>query len=123
MVIRIGSVVLSVAGVFALILGLLLWSHRASHLVALHMLLGFLVVSALWVVGIAQAFANSGSWLMAACAIIVGALVLVLGMNQSSLMVGEFHWIIQVMHLLLGLTAIGIGHMVAARYRRGQPRQ
>jgi hypothetical protein len=34
-------------------------------------------------------------------------------------MVGEFHWIIQVIHLLLGLAAIGIGHMAAARYRKG----
>ena len=121
MVIRIGSVILSLAGVFALILGLLLWSHRAPQMVSLHMLLGLLVVCALWVIGIAQAFAPNGSWLMAACAIIVGALVLVLGMIQASLMVGEFHWVIQVIHLLLGLTAIGIGHVVAARYRRGQP--
>lgn len=119
MVIRIGSVVLSLSGVFALILGLLLWSQRAPNLMPLHMLLGLLVVATLWVIGIGQAFAKSGSWLIAACAIIVGALVLFLGMNQSSLMVGEFHWIIQVIHLLLGLAAIGIGHMAAARYQKG----
>jgi hypothetical protein len=119
MVIRIGSVVLSLSGVLALILGLLLWSHRAPNLMPLHMLLGLLVVGTLWVLAIGQAFANGGSWLIAACAIIIGALVLVLGMNQSSLMVGEFHWIIQVIHLLLGLAAIGIGHMAAARYRKG----
>jgi hypothetical protein len=121
MVIRIASFVLSLSGVLALILGLLLWSHIASQLAPLHMLLGFLVVGALWVVGIGQAFAKSGSWLMAACAVIIGALVLVLGMTQSSLMAGELHWIIRVTHLLLGLATIGIGHMAAARYRRGQP--
>ena len=121
MVIRIGSVVLSLAGVFALILGLLLWGHWAPDLAPLHMLLGFLVVGALWVVGIGQAFAPSGSWSMAACALLVGALVLILGLQQSSLMVGTSHWIIRVIHLLLGLTAIGIGHMAAARARRGQP--
>ena len=102
-----------------MILGLLLWSHRAANMVSLHMLLGLLVVATLWVIGIGQAFANSGSWLMAACALIVGALVLVLGMIQSSLMVGELHWIIQVTHLVLGLAAIGIGHMAAARCRKG----
>lgn len=119
MVIRIGSVVLSLAGVFALILGLLFWSGRASNLIQLHMLLGFLVVGALCVVGTAQTFSHAGSWLIAACTVFIGALLLVLGMTQSSLMVGEFHWIIRVIHLLLGLTAIGIGHMAAARYRKG----
>jgi hypothetical protein len=118
MVIRIGSVVLSLSGVFALSLGLLFWSGRASNLIQLHMLFGFLVVGALCVVGIAQAFSHAGSWLIAACAVFIGALLLVLGMTQSSLMVGEFHWIIRVIHLLLGLTAIGIGHMAAARYRK-----
>lgn len=121
MVIRISSVVLSLSGLFALILGLLVWSHSTSHLGPLHMLLGLLVVVTLWVIGIGQVFASSGSWLMAACAVIIGALVLILGMIQTSLMVGELHWIIQVIHLLLGLSAIGIGHMAAARDRRAQP--
>lgn len=121
MVIRISSVVLSLSGLFALILGLLSWTHRASNLGPLHMLLGLLVVVTLCVIGIGQVFASSGSWLMAACAVIIGALVLILGMIQTSLMVGELHWIIQVIHLLLGLSAIGIGHMAAARDRRAQP--
>jgi hypothetical protein len=42
----------------------------------------------------------------------------VIGMVQASLMVGEFHWVIQVVHLLLGLLTIGMGHMGAARYRK-----
>ena len=118
MVIRIGSAVLSLSGVLALILGLLLWTQAAPRAVQLHMLLGLLAVAALWVIGIGQAFANSGSWLIAACAVIIGALLLVLGMTQSSLMVGDFHWIIRIIHVLLGLSAIGIGHMAAARYRK-----
>lgn len=118
MVIRIGSVVLSLSGALALILGLLLWTEVAPHVVQLHMLLGFLVVAALWVIGIGQALAHNGSWLIAAGALIIGALVLVLGMTQSSLMVGDFHWIMRVIHVVLGLTAIGIGHMAAARYRK-----
>ena len=76
-------------------------------------------VVTLWIIGIGQVFASSRSWIMAASAVIIGALVLVLGMIQSSLMVGELHWIIQVIHLLLGITAIGVGHMAAARARKG----
>ncbi len=92
MVIRIASVVLSFAGLLALILGLLFWINSALNLIQMHMLLGLLAVGALWVIGI--------------------------GRTQSSLMVGAFHWVIQVIHLVLGLLVIGMGHMGAARYRK-----
>ena len=118
MVIRIASAVLTLAGLLALISGLLFWTGTALNLLALHMLLGFLAVGALWVIGFAQAFARRGSWIIAASALIVGAAMIVIGMTQSSLLVGEFHWVIQVIHLVLGLLTIGIGHMAAARYRK-----
>jgi len=118
MVIRIASMVLSLAGLLALILGLLFWIGSALNLLSLHMLLGLLAVGALWVVGIAQAVADSGSWMIAALAIVIGALMIVLGLTQSSLVVGEFHWVVRVAHLLLGLLTIGIGHMAAARAKK-----
>jgi uncharacterized membrane protein len=118
MVIRIASAVLTLAGMLALISGVLFWTGTALNLMALHMLLGFLAVGALWLIGVAQAFAPRGSWVIAAGALIVGAVLIVIGMMQSSLLAGEFHWIIQVIHLTLGLLTIGIGHMAAARYRK-----
>jgi hypothetical protein len=39
-------------------------------------------------------------------------------MTQATLMVGAFHWVIQVIHLALGLLVIGIGHIGAGRYRK-----
>jgi len=118
MVIRIASVVLSFAGLLALILGLLFWTNSALSLIQMHMLLGLLAVGALWVIGIGQAFSQGGSRLIAGCALVVGAAMIVLGWTQSSLMVGAFHWVIQVIHLVLGLLVIGMGHMGAARYRK-----
>lgn len=122
MVIRITSIVLSAAGLIALILGLLFWAGAAVNLISMHMLVGLLAVAALWVIGIAQAFVKGGNWLIAACAVIVGALTVVFGLYQSSMMVGPFHWIIQVVHLILGVLTIGLGHMAAARYRKGSTR-
>jgi len=121
MAIRIASMVLSLAGLLALILGLLFWTGSALNLVSLHMLLGFLAVGALWIVGVAQALTRSGSWIIAIVAIVVGALMVVLGLIQSSLMMGEFHWVIRIVHLLLGLLTIGMGHMAAARSRKHSP--
>jgi hypothetical protein len=119
MVIRIASVVLSFAGLLALILGLLFWTNNALNLIQMHMLLGLLAVGALWVIGIGQAFSKGGSWLLGACALVVGAAMIFIGLNQSALMLGAFHWAIQVLHLVLGLLVIGIGHICAARYRKG----
>ena len=119
MVIRIASAVLSLAGLLALVLGLLFWTGAALNLISMHMLLGLLSVGALLVIGIGQAFAKGGSWTLSVCALVVGALMIVIGMNQASLMVGDLHWVIRVIHLLLGLLTIGLGHMGAARYRRG----
>jgi hypothetical protein len=118
MVIRIASAVLTLAGLLALISGLLFWTGTALNLMSLHMLLGFLAVGALWAIGFAQVFAPRGSWIIAACALIVGAVMIGVGMMQSSLLIGRFHWVIQVFHLVLGILTIGIGHMAAARYRK-----
>ena len=121
MVIRIASMVLSLAGLLALILGLLFWTGSAVNLLSLHMLLGLLAVGALWIIGVAQALLPSGSWMIAVLAIIVGGLMLVLGLTQTSLMVGDVHWVVRIIHLLLGLLTIGMGHMAAARARKHPP--
>jgi len=118
MVPRIASVVLTLAGVLALISGLFFWTGAALNLVSMHMLLGFLAVAALWVVGIGQAFSKIGSWIVAACSLVLGALTIVIGLYQISLMVGPWHWIIEVIHLALGILTIGLGHMAASRYRK-----
>src|SRR5437773_9432527 len=115
MVIRIASAVLSLDGLLALILGLLYWTGTALYLLQMHMLLGFLAVGALWVIGIGQAFSKAGNWVIAACALVVGAVTIAIGVIQSSLMVGEFHWVIQIIHLVLGLLAIGMGDRKSTR--------
>jgi hypothetical protein len=118
MVIRIASIVLSFAGLLALILGVLIWTGTALNLVQMPMLLGLLAVGALWVIGIGQAFSTGGSWIIATCALVVGGVLMFIGLTQASLMVGAFHWVIQLLHLTLGLLVIGIGHIGAAHYRK-----
>jgi hypothetical protein len=117
MVVRIASIVLRIGGALAVILGILFWSGNALNLVPIHMLLGLLVVLSLWIVGIGQAFSSGGSWPLAGGALLLGLLVIVVGMTQSSLMIGSFHWVIKVVHLLLGILAVGMGQLAAARWR------
>ena len=118
MVFRIASIVLRLCGALAVILGILFWSGNALNLIPIHMLLGLLVVLSLWIVGIGQAFSRGASWSLAGGALLLGLLVIVVGMRQSSLLVGPFHWVIQVVHLLLGILAVGIGQIAAARWRK-----
>ena len=119
MVIRYASAVVTLAGILALVSGLALWFGAAPGLASMHMLLGFLTVAGLWTIGIAQAVPTGGSTVLAAVAIIVGALTIYVGMNQVALFSGDHHWLIQIGHLILGVLCIGMGHMAAARQRRG----
>jgi hypothetical protein len=119
MVIQIASIVLRVCGSLAVILGLLFWAGSALALIPIHMLLGVLVVLSLWVIGVGQALAPGGSWALAAGVLAYGVLVVVFGMRQSGLLPGSYHWVIQLLHLLVGGLAVGIGQMAAARYRQG----
>ena len=107
----------------ALVSGLLFWTGVALNLVSLHMLLGFLAVGALWTIGVAQAVVKGGSWTIAASALLLGLITIIFGLYQSTLLIGPWHWIVDVTHLLLGILTIGLGHMGAARYRKAMSKQ
>ncbi len=83
--------------------------------------------ASLWIVGIGQALSSGGSWPLAGGALLLGLLVIVVGMTQSSLLVGPFHWVIQVVHLLLGILAVGVGQIavhvggIAAQFAKNSP--
>jgi hypothetical protein len=118
MVVRITDMVLRIAGLLALILGILSWTKITDSLVSIHMLLGIIVVLAVWVLGAVIASTKGGIGL-GITAFIVGLIVAIFGMTQQRIMAGSnLHWIIQVVHLLLGILAIGIGEMIAGRYKR-----
>ncbi len=52
-------------------------------------------------------------------AILWGLLVIGLGLTQTRILVDPpVHWIIQILHLLLGIGAIALSQMIAVRYKR-----
>jgi hypothetical protein len=118
MAIRYATAILTVAGLLALVLGLLLWIGLGVNLISMHMLLGLLAVGALWIVAIGQALAKNGNRILALAALILGGLTIWLGMIQAALLNGPSHWIIQLIHPMLGLATVGLGHMAAARHRK-----
>jgi hypothetical protein len=116
----IARMLVRITGVLALILGLLFWGGSALSLIPVHMLLGLLLVLSLWLLSVlaVQAGVPIG---MAAGAALVGLLALLLGVTQDSLLPGGAHWVIQGLHLLLGMAAVASGEMIGGRLRRMRP--
>jgi hypothetical protein len=117
-VITISIMVLRLAVLLALILGILFWTGNALNLTFIHMILGFIVVISLWTIGLAQGFTKGGSFALALATFVLGLLLAIVGLFQTNWLTGSTHWIIQVIHLLLGLSAIGLGEMITARTKR-----
>jgi hypothetical protein len=114
----IAHMLVRITGVLLLILGLLIWTE-GINLILVHMLLGLVFVLALWVLAGVSTRAGVPTGLAAGVAAL-GLLVLLLGMTQTSLLPGGAHWVIQILHLLIGMAAVGSGEAIGGRLRRNR---
>jgi hypothetical protein len=110
-----------VVGLAMLILGLVIWTGSADGLVPVHMLLGIILVVALWAVSVLALRAGTRPALPA-IAIAWGVLVAAFGMTQAQILPGDsLHVVIRVAHLVAGLVAIGLAEALnAATTRTGE---
>jgi hypothetical protein len=115
----IAQILVRLAGVIQIVLGVLFWTNNALTLVPIHMLVGFALVILLWALA-GMALWAGVNWSFAALALVWGVVVVVLGMTQTRLLPGSAHWVIQVLHLLVGLGAIGQAEGLASRIKRAQ---
>ena len=105
------------AFVVQLVLGVLFWIGTARGLVPLHQTIGILLVLGLWTMAFLAARAGVRPPLVAVAAV-WGLIVLWLGLSQTRLLVGSAHWVIQVLHLLVGIGLIGQAEGLAARIKQ-----
>ncbi len=115
--IRVSLMVLRIAVLFNLITGIIFWTGNADPLQIVHIVVGIIAVLALWTLGIMQGL-RGGNYGLVAAAIVVGLLLVFVGLFQKGWLTDSNHWIIQVIHLLLGIAAIGLGEMIGGRSRR-----
>lgn len=113
----VARILLSVFGIALVVLGILFWTGHALSLLPLHMLLGSLFVVCMWWLAIVG-FLVPGSRGFALVVLIWSLIVPALGATQLSLLPGAGHWVIQVLHLLVGIIAMGLGHSLARRIGR-----
>ena len=115
---RIAIMVLRITVLFNLITGIIFWTGNADSLQIVHIISGILAVLSLWTLGILQGL-RGGSFGLALATFLVGFLLALVGLFQGRWLTDPAnHWIIQVIHLILGLAAIGLGERVAGLYRR-----
>jgi hypothetical protein len=82
--------------------------------------LGFVLVIALWTLAVLAARAGVSIGLVV-LAVVWGLVAPALGLTQASLWVGGWHWVIQVLHLRIGLGAIGLGETLGREIKARAP--
>ena len=102
------------AGIGAVTLGLLHWFFRISF-IEIHMLFGLFVTLALLIAGSVAVF-TKGLRVLGVMAIVFALIVPVFGMTQMLILVGDFHWLIQVAHLLVGTAAVILTERICKQY-------
>jgi hypothetical protein len=111
-----------VSGVLLILLGIAIWTGHTDQVIPVHELLGFVLVLSLWALSYLAARAGvTMRWVVVAVA--WGLLAPILGLTQQGLLTGDWHWTIQVLHLLVGLGAIGQGENLALRMKQAAATQ
>jgi hypothetical protein len=106
------NALIGIGGLALIILGFGFWGGTWTELVPLHEKIGILVVLLLWVVALIG-LAYNVSKVRIAIAIVWGFIVIGFGFAQTGIMLGGMHWIIRVLHLIVGLVALILAGTIA----------
>jgi hypothetical protein len=113
----IAQMVVRITGLIQLVLGFILWPGTTDFLIPIHILIGSALAIALLTL----------SYLAARSRISVGLVVLAmawalvlpaLGLAQEKLLPETGHGIIQILHLLCGIGAVGMAEILGAQTRK-----
>lgn len=115
--IRMAQMFVRVAGLVLLVLGIVIWTGHGNTLIPAHAFLGVVFVLSLWAVAVIGLVARIG-FVLPARLIIWGIVIGWFGVTQHQLFQGSRHWIIQVLHVAVGLIAIGLAEVVSARVKK-----
>jgi hypothetical protein len=112
---RILQIIVGIAGLCALVLGLVIWIADID-LTDIHMLFGLLVTLGLLVMSII-ALTAPGLRIWGLVGIVYAIILLIFGESQSNILAGNLHWLMQVLHTLIGIGALVLTGFLGARYR------
>lgn len=113
-------VLVGIAGVIMVALGAAFWTGNALTLVPIHMLIGLGIALSLWVLALLALLRGVRPGL-AVVALLWGLLMPALGLAQGRLLPGSAHWVIQTLHLLVGLSGIALAQALGSAVARSHP--
>jgi hypothetical protein len=102
-------------------LGIQFWMGRSLELLPVHMRMGEVLIALLWFLAAMGLRAGVKAGLVIG-AIVYGLLAFVFAMAMGTLLPGGAHVVIRVVHLLIGLGAVGLAESIGARIKRGAGR-
>ena len=112
--IRVFQWITGLAGLGALLLGLIYWIANISF-ITLHMLFGFTLTLSLLGLSILMLFiGHMRIW--GVVGIVYALIVPLFGLRQMTLLAGDLHWMIRTLHLLVGIGAMALAGIMAQRY-------
>lgn len=97
-----------------LLLGIGLWTGRFDVVKPVHIVIGVIFVLGTWAVALLSMRAG-GNAVLAGGIVAWGVLLGVFGLPQESILSTGPHWIVQVLHLVVAMVAIGLSEMLARR--------
>ncbi len=114
--VRILTWIARIAGIGAFLLGLTVWI-TGINIVAVHMLFGLTLTLSFLIVNMIMVL-TSGMRLLGLAGIIYALIVPVFGVTQDALLPGDWHWLVRVAHMLVGLGALILIQIIATGYQR-----
>jgi hypothetical protein len=104
--------IVGIIGVIQIGLGVLFWTGRLINLVPLHMGLGYVLVALLFILAVMGLSAGTSRGIVV-LALIWTVITPLFGIYQTRMLIGELHWIIRILHLGVGLMALGMAENLA----------
>lgn len=106
--------IIGITGLIQIGSGLLFWTGNAFFLIPFHMHSGLILSITLLIVAILGALAGVTRGFVA-LTVFWSILTPAFGLTQAGILPGPYHWVVQVLHLLVGLAAMALGHRLALR--------
>jgi len=109
-------ILIRILALVLIVLGFGFWSGHWVGLVPLHRMLGVVFVLTLWAIAIAALVNGHPRRGLASFAIVWGVVIAALGMAQQRILLGEYHWIVRIVHLGVAMYAMHlVGVLTAAK--------
>jgi hypothetical protein len=112
--------IVRIAGTLQLVLGALFWTGHAYTLLPLHIISGTVIVLTLWMVAV-MALVTGTRRGLASFGLLWGLALPAFGLGQAAVLVGSMHWVVRVVHLLMGLAAMALAGTLGQAILAAEP--